>query len=355
MTITAAVDGSSLGNPGPAGWAWVVSEDCWDAGGWPSGTNNLGELNAVLELLKATAQAGLADEELHILADSQYAINVISKWSPGWKKRGWVKADKKPIKNLELIQEIDRAMQGRIVTFEWVKGHAGHPLNERADDAARSCAEAYRDGRDIPTGPGFASTESTESGAGVSATTTEASSAAGTAANAATELGAATLKADAASAGRESQGNATGTETPEVLLERQFLDAWLQADSRALKALEAPGCIRIWHNGSLTQGLEGRAPEHVEASNFQVIPVNKLTEDSAVLNDSAAIARCEGQASLPNHTNSDTVSRAIPSVDWVITYILEWSGGRLRESSTWVVGNEGPRILMHQSSPISAR
>ena len=355
MTITAAVDGSSLGNPGPAGWAWVVSEDCWDAGGWPSGTNNLGELNAVLELLKATAQAGLADEELHILADSQYAINVISKWSPGWKKRGWVKADKKPIKNLELIQEIDRAMQGRIVTFEWVKGHAGHPLNERADDAARLCAEAYRDGRDIPTGPGFVSTESTESGAGVSATAAEASSAAGTSASTATELGTATLKADAASAGRESLGNATGTEAPEVLLERHFLDAWLQADSRGLKALEAPGCIRIWHNGSLTQGLEGHAPEHVEASNFQVIPVNKLTEDSAVLNDSAAIARCEGQASLPNHTNSDTVSRATPSADWVITYILEWSGGRLRESSTWVVGKEGPRILMHQSSPISAR
>ena len=329
MTITAAVDGSSLGNPGPAGWAWVVSEDCWDAGGWPSGTNNLGELNAVLELLKATAQAGLADEELHILADSQYAINVISKWSPGWKKRGWVKADKKPIKNLELIQEIDRAMQGRIVTFEWVKGHAGHPLNERADDAARSCAEAYRDGRDIPTGPGFASTESTESGAGVSTTTTEASSTVGTAAGAA-ELGTITPKADAASAGGESQGNATATEAPEVLLERQFLDAWLQADSRALKALEAPGCIRIWHNGSLTQGLEGRAPEHVEASNFQVIPVNKLTEDSAV-------------------------SRATPCITWVVTYVLTWTGGKLRESSTWVVGKEGPRILMHQSSPISAR
>ena len=146
-----------------------------------------------------------------------------------------------------------------------------------------------------------------------------------------------------------------GTEAPEVLLEHQFLDAWLQADSRALKVLEAPGCIRIWHNGSLTQGLEGRAPEHVDASNFQVIPVNKLTEDSAVLSDSAAITRCEGQASLPNHTSSDTVSRATPSVDWVITYILEWSGGRLRESSTWVVGKEGPRILMHQSSPISAR
>ena len=314
MTITAAVDGSSLGNPGPAGWAWVVSEDCWDAGGWPSGTNNLGELNAVLELLKATAQAGLANEELHILADSQYAINVISKWSPGWKKRGWVKADKKPIKNLELIQEIDRAMQGRIVTFEWVKGHAGHPLNERADDAARSCAEAYRDGRDIPTGPGFVSTESTESGT----------------AGSAAELGTITRKADAASAGGKIPESTTGTEAPEVLLERQFLDAWLQADSRTLQALEAPGCIRIWHNGSLTQGLEGRAPEHVEASNFQVIPAKRLREDSAV-------------------------SRATPGITWVVTYVLTWTGGKLRESSTWVVGEDGPWILMHQSSPISAR
>ena len=330
MTITAAVDGSSLGNPGPAGWAWVISEDCWDAGGWPSGTNNLGELNAVLELLNATAQAGLADEDLHILADSQYAINVISKWSPGWKKRGWVKADKKPIKNLELIQEIDRAMQGRIITFEWVKGHAGHPLNERADDAARSCAEAYRDGRDIPTGPGFASpAEST-----------------------ATEFENSMPTADAASAGREIPGNTTEVETPEEALERQFLEAWLRADSFALKALEAPGCIRIWHNGSLTQGLEGRAPEHMEASNFQVIPVKKLREDNSVLNDSAAIAGSGEQTSLPNHTSSDTVSHATPSATWVVTYILEWSGGRLRESSTWVAGKEGPRILMHQSSPI---
>ena len=307
MTITAAVDGSSLGNPGPAGWAWVVSEDCWDAGGWPSGTNNLGELNAVLELLKATAQAGLADEDLHILADSQYAINVISKWSPGWKKRGWVKADKKPIKNLELIQEIDRAMQGRTVTFEWVKGHAGHPLNERADDAARSCAEAYRDGRDIPTGPGFTSpAEST-----------------------ATEFKPSTPAADTASAGGEIAGNTTGTDAPEVLLERQFLDAWLRADSLALKALEAPGCIRIWHNGSLTQGLEGRAPEHAESSHFQV-------------------SRVQGAG---DHHNTAT---GYPDA-WVITYVLTWTGGKLRESSTWIAGENGPRILMHQSSPISAR
>ena len=152
MAITAAADGSSLGNPGPAGWAWYVDEDTWDAGGWPKGTNNLGELTAILRLLEATAQTG---EELHILADSQYAINVVSKWRLGWKKRGWTKADKKPIKNLELIQEIDRAMEGRRVTFEWVKGHAGHRMNERADDLARACAEAYQAGRTPEPGPGF--------------------------------------------------------------------------------------------------------------------------------------------------------------------------------------------------------
>ena len=152
MTITAAADGSSLGNPGPAGWAWYVDEDTWDAGGWPKGTNNLGELTAILRLLEATAETG---EELHILADSQYAINVVSKWRLGWKKRGWTKADKKPIKNLKLIQEIDRAMEGRRVTFEWVKGHAGHRMNERADDLARACAEAYQAGRTPEPGPGF--------------------------------------------------------------------------------------------------------------------------------------------------------------------------------------------------------
>ncbi|MDU2258752.1 MAG: ribonuclease H [Actinomyces sp.] len=325
MTITAAVDGSSLGNPGPAGWAWVISEDCWDAGGWPSGTNNLGELNAVLELLNATAQAGLADEDLHILADSQYAINVISKWSPEWKKRGWVKADKKPIKNLELIQEIDRAMQGRTVTFEWVKGHAGHPLNERADDAARSCAEAYRDGRTIPHGPGFVITDSTEqdtatSKTDVASTNTESAS---------TEFEPAAPAADSASAGRKIPENATDMAITEEALERQFLDAWLRADSQALKALQAPGCMRIWHNGSLTQGLEGRAPEHAESSNFQV---NHLHGTS---------------------THHDT-AESYPDA-WVITYVLTWTGGKLRESSTWVAGENGPRILMHQSSPISAR
>ena len=186
MTITAAADGSSLGNPGPAGWAWYVDEDTWDAGGWPKGTNNLGELTAILRLLEATAETG---EELHILADSQYAINVVSKWRLGWKKRGWTKADKKPIKNLELIQEIDRAMEGRRVTFEWVKGHAGHRMNERADDLARGCAEAYQAGRTPEPGPGFG----------------------GGASRGAASRG--TASAGQASAGQASAGQASGDQT----------------------------------------------------------------------------------------------------------------------------------------------
>ena len=74
MTITAAADGSSLGNPGPAGWAWFIDDTCWHAGGWPQGTNNQGELMAVLDLLRSTKHR--ADEELHVLCDSQYVINL---------------------------------------------------------------------------------------------------------------------------------------------------------------------------------------------------------------------------------------------------------------------------------------
>ena len=196
MTITAAADGSSLGNPGPAGWAWYVDEDTWDAGGWPKGTNNLGELTAILRLLEATAETG---EELHILADSQYAINVVSKWRLGWKKRGWTKADKKPIKNLELIQEIDRAMEGRRVTFEWVKGHAGHRMNERADDLARGCAEAYQAGRTPEPGPGF--------GGGSSRGAAPVGQASGD------QTSAGQASASQASAGQASAGQASGDQT----------------------------------------------------------------------------------------------------------------------------------------------
>lgn len=152
MTTVVAVDGSALGNPGPAGWAWYVDENCWAAGGWPSSSNNRGELTALLELLKATAPT---NEELHVLADSQYVINSVTKWMSGWKKRGWRKSDKSPVLNADLMQAIDKAITGRKVSFEWVRGHSGHPLNEAADDKARAAATAYQHHSSVESGPGW--------------------------------------------------------------------------------------------------------------------------------------------------------------------------------------------------------
>lgn len=153
VTITAAADGSALGNPGPAGWAWYVNDDCWRAGGWPHGTNNQGELMAVLDLFRATAH--VPEEDLRVLCDSQYVINSITKWMPGWKRKGWRKADGKPVLNVELLKELDRELVGRKYTFEWVKGHAGHDLNEAADVRARAAATAYQQGVAARSGPGF--------------------------------------------------------------------------------------------------------------------------------------------------------------------------------------------------------
>lgn len=152
MTTVVAIDGSALGNPGPAGWAWYVDENCWAAGGWPNSSNNRGELTALLELLKATAPT---NEELHVLADSQYVINSVTKWIAGWKANGWRKADKKPVVNVDLMQAIDKAITGRKVSFEWVRGHSGHPLNEAADDKARAAATAYQRHGSVERGPGW--------------------------------------------------------------------------------------------------------------------------------------------------------------------------------------------------------
>ncbi len=152
MTIRAAADGSALGNPGPAGWAWYVDDSCWAAGGWKHATNNQAELTAVLQFFRATAHL---DDDLLILCDSQYVINCVTKWMPGWKKKGWRKADGKPVMNVELLQEIDAELPGRRYRFEWVKGHANHPLNEAADTRARAVSEAYQRGVTIPAGPGF--------------------------------------------------------------------------------------------------------------------------------------------------------------------------------------------------------
>ena len=152
MMIRAAADGSALGNPGPAGWAWYVDDTCWAAGGWKHATNNQAELTAVLQFFRATAHL---DDDLLILCDSQYVINCVTKWLPGWKRKGWRKADGKPVMNVVLLQEIDAELPGRRYRFEWVKGHANHPLNEAADTRARAVSEAYQRGATVPVGPGF--------------------------------------------------------------------------------------------------------------------------------------------------------------------------------------------------------
>ena len=159
MTITAAADGSALGNPGPNGWAWYIDDANWAAGGSPHGTNNQGELRAVLELLQATADA--AGEKLVIECDSRYVIDSVTKWMPGWKRKGWRKSDGGPVLNRDLLEGIDEAMRGRDVSFTWVKGHAGHPLNEAADQRANAAATAYQRKQEPDRGPGFAATAAT--------------------------------------------------------------------------------------------------------------------------------------------------------------------------------------------------
>jgi ribonuclease HI/GNAT superfamily N-acetyltransferase len=130
-----------------------VDESTWACGGWPYGTNNQGELTAVLDLLRQTAHTG---EPLLIYCDSKYVINSVTKWMAGWKRKGWKKADGKPVLNVEIMRELDAAMQGRDVRFEWVKGHSGHPLNEAADRLANGAALAYQVGGVPDPGPGFA-------------------------------------------------------------------------------------------------------------------------------------------------------------------------------------------------------
>ena len=146
--IIAAADGSALGNPGPAGWAWYIDDDHWASGGWAHGTNNMGEFKAVLDLFEATAAR--PEAKLRVYCDSQYVINSLTKWMPGWKK-----SDGKPVLNRDLLEALDRALTGRDYEFIWVKGHAGHELNEKADSLANGAARAYQEGREPAHGPGF--------------------------------------------------------------------------------------------------------------------------------------------------------------------------------------------------------
>ena len=330
MTITAAADGSSLGNPGPAGWAWYVDEDTWDAGGWPKGTNNLGELTAILRLLEATAETG---EELHILADSQYAINVVSKWRLGWKKRGWTKADKKPIKNLELIQEIDRAMEGRRVTFEWVKGHAGHRMNERADDLARGCAEAYQAGRTPEPGPGFGGGSSRGAASAGQASADQASagqtSASQTSAGQTSvgQTSAGQASADQTSVGQTSAGQASGGAAsasaavePHDAVESGASTPADQQHAEADKAAAAPT--------RPSEHAEEPATAPTSTSASHAAPTNKVTTSTFRSHPSVFSASTESsvptEAALASSVSAATTEDAIARER---EFILAWTGG----------------------------
>lgn len=139
--ITVSTDGSCLRNPGGAtGWAWVNHDGTCESGGLPSGTNQIGELLAVLEAILAHP----GDELLRIESDSQYAIKCASEWVAGWKRKGWRTASGSPVQNLAIVQGIEKAIADRPgqVVFHWVRGHQGDTFNERADVLAGQAARA---------------------------------------------------------------------------------------------------------------------------------------------------------------------------------------------------------------------
>ena len=129
-------DGACSGNPGPGGWGAILEFKGREKeifGGAPDTTNNRMELTAAIEALKALSRA--CEVELH--TDSEYLRNGITKWIHGWKRNGWRTADKKPVKNADLWQALDTLIATHDVDWHWVRGHAGHDINERADELAR--------------------------------------------------------------------------------------------------------------------------------------------------------------------------------------------------------------------------
>ena len=138
-------DGACKGNPGPGGWGAVLQagggheKELW--GGEANTTNNRMELMAAIMALEALKRP--CKVELH--TDSKYVMQGITEWMRGWKARGWLTADKKPVKNADLWQRLDAARLRHDVKWRWVKGHAGHELNERADQLAnRGVADLKR-------------------------------------------------------------------------------------------------------------------------------------------------------------------------------------------------------------------
>jgi ribonuclease HI len=136
-------DGACSGNPGPGGWGAILTFGAHEkelCGGEPLTTNNRMELTAAIKALEALTRP--CEVELH--TDSNYLRGGITSWMNGWKRNGWRTADKKPVKNVELWQQLEAAAQVHDVKWHWVKGHAGDPMNERADALARKGMAPYQ-------------------------------------------------------------------------------------------------------------------------------------------------------------------------------------------------------------------
>ncbi|HCM64098.1 MAG TPA: ribonuclease HI [Morganella sp. (in: Bacteria)] len=134
-------DGSCLGNPGPGGYGALLRYKGREkplSGGFFLTTNNRMELLAAIVALESLTRPC----DVVLTTDSQYVRQGITQWIHNWKRRGWRKADKSPVVNVDLWQRLDKAIAGHSIDWQWVKGHAGHPENERCDDLARAAAES---------------------------------------------------------------------------------------------------------------------------------------------------------------------------------------------------------------------
>jgi len=130
-------DGACSGNPGPGGWAYILRDRATGAeheesGGEPETTNNRMELTAAIEGLAALRAPSFVD----LYSDSQYVLKGLSEWMASWKRRGWRTSGKQPVKNRELWERLDALRERHDVRFHWIRGHEGHPENERADRLA---------------------------------------------------------------------------------------------------------------------------------------------------------------------------------------------------------------------------
>jgi ribonuclease HI len=138
--INIYTDGACKGNPGPGGWGALLEYEGYTKeikGFSPLTTNNIMELKAVIEALKIIKYRS----KIIIMTDSKYVKNGISDWINNWKAKGWKTANKKPVKNKELWQELDNLSSNHEIEWKWVKGHAGHPGNEKADQLANEGIE----------------------------------------------------------------------------------------------------------------------------------------------------------------------------------------------------------------------